>query len=78
MLDLSHNSASVWKFRLTLNHLECSGVKHISNFTVNVRAFFFGRVLGGCYGKEGVINQKGQITPKSSRLSNGSGYLWPY
>jgi hypothetical protein len=33
------------------------------NIHVKVRAFFFGRVLEGCYRKEGVINQNCQGMP---------------
>jgi hypothetical protein len=45
------------------------------NIHENVRAFIFESVLDWCYRKEGVIDQKGQITPKSGRLSGKSGYL---
>jgi hypothetical protein len=41
---------------------------------------FLGPIWTGVtpYRKGGVINQKGQTTPKSSRLSPESGYLGPY
>jgi hypothetical protein len=45
------------------------------NIHENVRAFIFESVLDWCYRKEGVIDQKGQTTPKSGRLSGKSGYL---